>query len=155
MSQIDELLKMEQYNIYLYKSLDRDKLDELAECFSKENVDLLKYFSLNKFISKFCWVNIVFIINKMKYPQKLRGLSCLFELLKDVNWPVFQEVVDVLISFNKKDIVPTMEKYLCQAYSEGDGMWISGICLIAQEKNIQPSDFQNKKIYDLFQYGDF
>ncbi len=80
--------------------------------------------------------NFIFIIKEMRYTQKLKGLPCLLELLQDINWPIFQEVTAALMSFDKKDIIPFMERYLYQAYSEKDKMWISGIYMIARMMNI-------------------
>lgn len=40
MVQIDELLKMEEYNIYPYTDLSSDRLSELVEYLSEENIDL-------------------------------------------------------------------------------------------------------------------
>ena len=154
-TRIDELLKIEEYNIYLYTNIKSEKLSELAKYLSEDNIDLSNYFSLTKFSTKFCWNNIVFIIKEMEYPHRLRGLPYLFALLKDINWPVFQEAEAVIISFNKKDIIPFMEECLHQAYLQKDGMWISGINIVAQGMDIQPSDFKNEETFGLFQRGDF
>ncbi|MTK06704.1 MAG: DUF5071 domain-containing protein [Hungatella sp.] len=155
MAQIDELLKMNEYNIYLNANISSERLNELANYLSEENIDLPNYFSLTKFANKFCWNNIILIIKEMEYPQKLRCLSYLFEFLKDINWPVFHEAVSVLVSFNKNDIITYMEKCLQQAYIEEDGMWISGIYMVAQDMDIQPSDFKDDKTFGFFEHGDF
>lgn len=154
MLQVDDLLRMEQYDIYHNNDLKISDLCEVARLFSEGNIDLQKYFHLTKFDSKFCWINIIHIITNMKYPEKLRGIPCLFEFLKDENWPVFQAAIKALISFGKEQIVPYIERYLNQAYLEGDDMWISGIHKLTLEMNILQNDFQNKDVYGLFQYGD-
>lgn len=151
---IEKLLRLQEYDIYNNTNMDRNKLCELAECFSEEGVDLSEYFYLTKFASKFCWANPIYIISKMKYPYKLKGLPWLFMLLQDVNWPIFNQAVEVLQSFEKKDILPCIEEYLCQAYSEDDGMWISGIQVLVEAMNIEQSEFRDKEIFKLFKYGD-
>ncbi len=153
-TEVDELLKLHEYDIYNNESINPDKLCQLAESFSDENIDILEYFSCTKFSTKFCWLNPILIIKKMKYPQKLKGLPWLFGLLKDVNWPVYQDAVHALMSFDKRDVVSIMEKYLLEAYSKRDEMWISGMYLVAQEMIIGPWDFQNKEIYELFHSRD-
>lgn len=150
MTEVDKLLKLHEYDIYNNESINPDKLRQLAEGFSKENIDILEYFSYSKFSTKFCWLNPILIINEMKYPKKIKGLPWLFGMLKDVNWPVYQDAVHALLSFDKRDVVSIMEKYLLEAYSEGDEMWISGMYLAAQEIIIGPWDFENKEIYRLF-----
>ena len=152
--EVDKLLKLPEYDIYNNESINPNKFPQLAESFSKENIDILKYFSYSKFSTKFCWLNPILIINKMKYPQKLKCLPWLFGLLKDVNWPVYEEAVHALMSFDKKDVVSIMEKYLEEAYSDGDKMWISGLYLASRELLIESWDFQNKEIYRLFYLRD-
>lgn len=136
MARIDELLKMEEYNIYFYTNLNLERLSELAKYLSEENIDLSNYFSLNKFSTKFCRSNVVFTIKKMEYPQKLRGLTYLFALLKDINWPVFDEAEAVIMSFDKKDIIPFMEECLHQAYWGKDGMWIFALRQATQDMRL-------------------
>ncbi len=150
----DRLLKLHEYDIYNNESINPDNLCQLAECFSKEDIDTLEYFSYNKFSTKFCWLNAILIINVMEYPQKLKCLPWLFELLKDVNWPVYQNVIHALMSFDKRDVVSVMEKCLQEAKSHEDGMWISGMYLAAQELIIGSCDFQNKEIYQIFHTRD-
>lgn len=146
----DKLLKLHEYDIYNSESINSDKLRQLAEYFSKDDIDILEYFSYNKFSTKFCWLNAIYIINIMKYPQKLKCLPWLFELLKDVNWPVYQDVIQTLMSFNKRDVVSVMENCLQEANSDGDKMWISGMYIAAQELVIESCDFQNKENYQIF-----
>ena len=147
---IDKLLKLHEYDIYNNVSINPDKLRQLAECFSEENIDILEYFSYNKFTTKFCWINPILIINKIEYPQKLKCLPWLFGLLKDVNWPINKEVIQALMSFDKRDVVYVMETCLQEAKSDGDEMWISGMYLAAQALIIRSWDFQNKDIYKIF-----
>ncbi|NNJ28507.1 hypothetical protein [Lacrimispora defluvii] len=149
-TEVDKLLKLHEYDIYNNESINPDKLCQLGKCFSKENIDILKYFSYNKFSTKFCWLNPILIIYEMRYPQKLKCLSWLFGLLQDVNWPVYQEVIHALMSFDKRDVVSVMEKCLQEAKSHGDVMWISGMYMAAQELIIGSCDFQNKEIYQIF-----
>lgn len=152
---IDELLAMEQYNIYKNDDIDLAIINELAEEFSAENIDLQDYFDLSKFYSKFCWINVIKIINAMKYPQKMRGLPILFEFLQDANWPVFSSAVEALKLIRRSKLIPYIENYLKQAYLENDYMWIAGIYILAREVYVRPQDFKNRHSYELFQYRDF
>ncbi len=152
---IKELLAMEPYDIYNHDDLEMARISELAEEFSAENIDLQDYFKLSKFRTKFCWINPIKIINAMKYPQKMRGLPFLFEILQDANWPVFPAAVEALKLIRRSDIIPYVEKYLKQAYLEDDDMWIAGIYILAQELYIQPQDFQDIHSYELFKYRNF
>lgn len=153
-TEVDKLLKLHEYDIYNNESINPDKLCQLAESFSEENIDILEYFSYTKFSTKFCWLNPILIINEMKYPQKLKCLPWLFGMLKDINWPVYQEAVHALISFDKREVVSIMEKYLQEAYAERDEMWIFGMYLAAQELMIEPRDFQKKETCELFNSRD-
>jgi len=132
MSQIDEMLKLYRYNIYNNEYICHEDLKYLAALFSEE-IDLSTYLRFEKFSSKFCWKNYILIIDNMEYPQKLKGLPYLFELLQDNNWPVFNETIDALMRFDIEYLIPNIEKYLNQAFEEKDEMWISGICTLLPE----------------------
>lgn len=151
---VDKLLEFHEYDIYNNETINPDNLCQLAECFSKENIDILEYFSYNKFNTKFCWLNPILIIYEMKYPLKLKCLPWLLGLLQDINWPVYHDVIHTLMSFDKRDVVIIMGKCLQEAESDRDEMWISGMYLAAQELMIGASDFQNRDIYQIFHTKD-
>lgn len=155
MSQIDELLKQNEFDIYSNPHVEENKLKVIATIFSeREYLELLDYCKLAKCTSKQCWNNYVSIIDYMKYPQKLNGIPILFEFLKDINWPIFEKAIKVLESYPRKDILPAVEYYVVKAHEEEDDMWISGILLLVQQLNIQPSELKNQEQYDYFQFND-
>lgn len=155
MSQVDELLKQYEYDIYSNPHVEQDKLKVIANIFSKcDYLEILDYCKLAKCTSKQCWNNYVSIIDYMAYPQKLKGIPILFEFLKDINWPIFEKVIKVLESYPRKDILPAVEYYVVKAHEEDDDMWISGILILAQRLNIQSSDFKTKEKYNYFQFND-
>lgn len=155
MSQIDELLKQNDFDIYSNPDVEQNKLKVIATIFSEcEYLKILDYCKLEKCTSKQCWNNYVSIIDYMKYPQKLNGIPILFEFLKDINWPIFEKVMKVLESYPRKDILPAIEYYVAKAHEEDDDMWISGILLLAQQFNIQAAEFKDKEKHDYFQFND-
>lgn len=126
--ELEALLKKEQYNMYDNPKLEDRELEELTKYFELLDEKMLKhYFTMQKCSSKFCWTNFLKIISKMNYPQKLKGMPILFDLLKDRNWPVFEEAVRVISAFSKEDRVFFTKKYLERAYKEQDEMWADGI----------------------------
>lgn len=153
---IDALLQEFRFDIYNNEEVKQEDIEILVKEFCKISTEnLKKYLSLEKVSLKLCWLNYVHIINGMPYPQKLNGLPILFEFLKDMNWPGAQETITVVGELKKEEIAPFVEKFLVCAYEERDSMWISGIYALAKHMGISQADFQDKEVYNYFQYRDF
>ena len=152
---IDNLISKEEYNIYENRNISDENLEELAVLFQMEGNNLEDYLYLGNYKSKFCWFNILHIIEKMKYSMKIRYIPFLIRLLQDANWPAFEYAVSLLSSYNKSDLIPFIEDALWKAYKSDDGMWISGIDILLEHIPIKPSEFENPKTYGLLKYGDF
>lgn len=130
--QIDELLKISEYDIYNNPDISDERIREIAEIISTDkSIDLNKYFDFLKCSSKFCWLNFLKIFEKLPEEDKIRGISILFVLLQDDNWPTFQKTMDLFGKIDKKMIEPYLNKYLEQAYAEDDEMWILNMQLLA------------------------
>ena len=152
---IDNLIKKYEYNIYINENISGEKLDKLALLLEKEENNTETYFNPLRYKSKFSWFNILYIIERMSYTRKLEYIPFLIELLQDANWPTFEYTVSLLVSYNKNDLLPYVERLLWRAYEDDDEMWISGIAILIEYKNIKKSDFENPKTYDLLKYRDF
>ena len=152
---IDNLIKKYEYNIYINENISGEKLDKLALLLEKEENNTETYFNPLRYKSKFSWFNILYIIERMGYTRKLEYIPFLIELLQDANWPTFEYTVSLLVSYNKNDLLPYVERLLWRAYEDDDEMWISGIAILIEDKNIKKSDFENPKTYDLLKYRDF
>ena len=134
MFRIDELLRISEYDIYNNPNVSDERIREIAEIISTDkSIDLNEYFDLLKCSSKFCWLNYLKILEKLPEEDKIRGISLLFVLLQDENWPTFQKTMKLLEKFDKKIIAPFFDKYLEQAYTEDDEMWISNMQSLAKK----------------------
>lgn len=132
--QIDELLKKREYDIYNNKNLREEEITELAEVISADkSIDLKECFDLLKASSKFCWFNYLKIIEKLPEEDKIRGISVLFELLQDYNWPTFQKTMEILEKLDKNVVETYIIQYLAQAQEEDDEEWISNIQMLAKK----------------------
>ncbi|MDE6743867.1 MAG: DUF5071 domain-containing protein [Lachnospiraceae bacterium] len=131
--QIDELLKKREYDIYNNDHIRDKEIMELAEVISADkSIDLKEYFDFLKASSKFCWFNYLKIIEKLPEEDKIRGISVLFELLQDYNWPTFQKTMEILEKLDKNVVETYINQYLAQAQEEDDEEWISNIQLLAK-----------------------
>ena len=135
--QIDELLKISKYDIYNNPDISEAEIKKLAGIISSDkSIDLKEYFQLLKCSSKFCWLNYLKILESLSEEDRIRGIPVLFELLQDSNWPTYQKTVELLEAMDRKMIQSYLNKYLKQAYAEGDEMWIFNMQLL-QEKWIR------------------
>ena len=150
---IDNLISKEEYNIYENRNISDENLEELAVLFQMEGNNLEDYLYLGK--SKFLWVNILYIIERMSYVKRIEYIPFLIEFLQDVNWPVFRYTISSLMSYKKTDLVPFVEQALWTAYRDDDEMWIAGIARLMEKDNIKQQDFKNPETYDLLKYRDF
>jgi len=152
---IDNLISKEEYNIYVNEYIRDEKLCELASLLEKEDDNLETYFNTRRYKSKFLWVNILYIIERMSYVKRIEYIPFLIEFLQDVNWPVFRYTISSLMSYKKTDLVPFVEQALWTAYRDDDEMWIAGIARLMEKDNIKQQDFKNPETYDLLKYRDF
>ena len=69
-------------------------------------------------------------------------MGVLFSFLQDANWPVYDETVSFLCSFNKRDILPYIIFYLKEAYKEDDEIWKENIYSLADMLEIENSELE-------------
>ena len=132
-SQIDELLKRTEYDIYNNPDVSDEGIKTIAELIAADkNIDLKELFDLRKCSSKFCWLNYLNILEKLPKEDKVRGLSLLLELLQDANWPAFQKAMELFTTIDSGTVVLYLDKYLVQACAEDDEDWLYNLHLLAQ-----------------------
>ena len=132
-SQIDELLKRTEYDIYNNPDVSDEGIKTIAEMIAADKrSDLKELFDLRKCSSKFCWLNYLNILEKLPKEDKVRGLSLLFELLQDANWPAFQKAMELFTTIDSETVVLYLDKYLVQACAEDDEDWLYNLHLLAQ-----------------------
>lgn len=132
-SQIDELLKRTEYDIYNNPDVSDEGIKTIAEMIAADkNIDLKELFDLRKCSSKFCWLNYLNILEKLPKEDKVRGLSLLLELLQDANWPAFQKAMELFTTIDSETVVLYLDKYLVQACAEDDEDWLYNLHLLAQ-----------------------
>lgn len=132
--QIDELLKISEYDIYNNSKVSDEGIKKIADIISADkSIDLKEYLDLLKCSSKLCWLNFLNILEKLPEEDRIRGLPILFVLLQDSNWPTFQKTMEIFETINKKVVESYLNEYLAQAYAEDDEMWISNIQMLAKK----------------------
>lgn len=135
-AQMNELLKRSEFDIYDNPNVSDEGINKFAEVIAADkSIALNKYFDLLKFSSKFCWLNYLNIIEKLPEEDRIRGLSILFELLQDSNWPTYKKTMSLFDKMDKKVIDPYLKKYLAQAYAEDDEMWINNLEYLAERES--------------------
>lgn len=135
--QVDELLKISEYDIYNNPEVSDEGIRKIADIFlADKSIDLKEYLDLLKCSSKFCWMNFLNILEKLPDGDRIRGLPILFELLQDSNWPTFQKTMEIFETINKKEVESYLNEYLVQAYAEDDEMWILNMQLLAKKLNL-------------------
>lgn len=143
--QIDELLKIYEYDIYNNLNVGTVEIKKIAEIISADkSIDLVECFDLLKCSSKFCWLNFLNILEILPKEDKIRGLPILFKLLQDSNWPTFSKTLKIFEEIDKEAIASCFNIYFAKAYAEDDEMWISNMQLL--DKRLQINNYNSKKI---------
>lgn len=133
-NQIDELLKIKEYDIYNNPDVSDDRIKEIAEMVAADkSIDLKELFDLLKCSSKFCWLNFLNILEKLPKEDKVRGLPVLFVLLQDFNWPTFPKTIEIFATIDTKTVKLHLDKYLVQACAEDDEDWIYNLHLLEEK----------------------
>ncbi|MCM1117948.1 MAG: hypothetical protein NC543_01095 [bacterium] len=149
---IDELLKQDEYDIYHDRDISDEAIETIAQIIvADKSIDLNEYFDVLKCSSKFCWLNFLYILEKMPEEDKIRGIDVLFELLQDENWPTFHQTIALLETINPQVIEHYLNRYLAQAYAEHDEMWISGMQVLV--KRLEQKGYHLHLLYDLESYS--
>lgn len=150
-TRIDELLKQDEYDIYHDSDISDEAIETIAEIIAADkSIDLNEYFDVLKCSSKFCWLNFLYILEKMPEEDKIRGIDVLFELLQDENWPTFKQTIALLETINPQVIEHHLNRYLAQAHAEHDEMWISGMQVLV--KRLEQKGYHLHLLYDLELY---
>ncbi len=142
---IEKKINEDNFNIFINPSIKERDIEYLAKKLEKEkSIDLNEFLDMRKCATKFCWSNFLSIIKKFSYNERFRGMGILFSFLQDANWPVYDDTVDFLCSFNKEDILPYVMFYLKEAQKEEDEMWIENIHYLMDKLGIEFSEFTTK-----------
>lgn len=150
-TRIDELLKQDEYDIYHDRDISDEAIETIAQIIAADkSIDLNECFDFLKCSSKFCWLNFLYILEKMPEEDKIRGMDVLFELLQDENWPTFHQTIALLETINPQVIEYYLNKYLAQAYAEDDEMWISGMQVLVMR--LRQKGYHLHLLYDLELY---
>lgn len=123
--------------VYHNPNLSDVTIEQIAAVIANnQEINLEKQFDLLKCSSKFCWFNFLRTLERLPFKDRMRGISLLFELLQDSNWPTYQKTMELLESFSWEVIAPYVDKYLKQAQEENDDMWIYNIEELKERKRL-------------------
>ncbi|HBB15148.1 MAG TPA: hypothetical protein DCZ76_12875 [Treponema sp.] len=92
--------------------------------------------------SKDIWENLVAVIKKRSYEEKVQLAGELLYLLMDLNWPGALQALGILKGIRKEDILPPLESALKSACLEKDGNWLSYLYELVVHFELSDSDFK-------------
>ena len=121
----------------------------------KEAIDFLSksedwdFFNCIRKSSKDIWENLVVVINRRSYQDKVKLADDLLYLLMDLNWPGALQGLEILKSLKKEEIQAPLEDTLYSAYVDMDGCWISNLLELTKYFKFSDSDFTKIKLADV------
>lgn len=93
----------------------------------EQRINLTEFLDMTKCSTKSYWKNFLSVIKHFSYRNRFRCMDVLFTFLQDANWPVYDDTVDFLCSFDEADILSYIGLYLEKAHERKDEIWEENI----------------------------
>ncbi|RKM61914.1 hypothetical protein D6855_00410 [Butyrivibrio sp. CB08] len=90
------------------------------------------WFDISLFRNDICVINGVKLAKCLGYPENASALEFLFQCIKDIQKPYFEEAINTLEQFPEEDVIPLIEKYVTIAHEEGDVLFGAGLLYLSK-----------------------
>ena len=98
------------------------KEDKLTECFD-----------INAYKDEMCVCNGVHLLNLCKLTGIKGSKEFLFDCIKDIQKPYFEEAVQTLKRFQRDELIEEIEKNVARAHEQGDVLWGAGLIYLSKQ----------------------
>jgi hypothetical protein len=98
-------------------------------------------------VSKEYWENAAKVLLKMGYPRIREAIPGLLIWLQDINWPGSNEVMELLKTIPKAELVPYLDDAVKEAISSDDEIWIENLSYFLLQLKLNENDFASKDVY--------
>lgn len=125
---IEKMITEARFDIFTNAQIKESDIKYLAKKLEEEQrINLTEFLDMTKCSTKSCWKNFLSVIKHFSYRNRFRCMDVLFTFLQDANWPVYDDTVDFLCSFDEADILPYIGLYLEKAHERKDEIWEENI----------------------------
>ena len=84
-------------------------------------------------------LNGVKLYEKLGYPDNLKAEDFLFDCIRDIEKPYFDDAIRVLSEFPREHLIASIERYVKKAHDDGDYVFGAGLIALARAINYEIS----------------
>ncbi len=90
--------------------------------------------------------NGVRLLRELGYPRNKAGVDFLFDCIKDIQKPYFEDAIEALSLFPRDELIELIEMHVTKAHEEGDVLFGAGLIYLSGKINYEISLSRNKKL---------
>lgn len=110
-----------------------EEIHEIAYAIDQNLIkNISEWFRLESFKDDMCICNGVKLLKNLGYPANKMGTQFLFDCLKDIQKPYFEEAVAVLEKYTHDELVARIESNVETAHATGDVLWGAGLIYLSK-----------------------
>ena len=117
----------------LTRVLMDDEIDEIAYGIKEDEIkNFSKCFKLESYSNDMCINNGVKLLKALGYPKNKIGTQFLFDCLRDIQKPYFEEAVITLEKYPRDELITYIESHVETAHATGDVLWGAGLLYLSR-----------------------
>ena len=122
------------------KTLSDNELDAVCNRIkSAEDLDVRAFSYIDRYQKDIYVLNGVKICEKLGYPENLKAEDFLFDCIRDIEKPYFDDAIRVLSGFQRDHLIAEIERHVKTAHENGDYIFGAGLLALARSINYEIS----------------
>jgi hypothetical protein len=86
------------------------------------------------------------LLRELGYPRNKAGVDFLFDCIKDIQKPYFEDAIEALSLFPRDELIELIEMHVTKAHEEGDVLFGAGLIYLSGKINYEISLSRNKEL---------
>ena len=99
----------------------------------KKIKDTSDWWDVTRFKDELCTCNGAQLLRRVGYPSNAVGEDFLFDCLRDIQKPYFEDAVMTLSNFPKDELIERIEKYVAEAHANEDVLFGAGLIYLSKK----------------------
>lgn len=110
-----------------------EEIREIAGAIKDKSITKISgWFNPNAFKDDMCICNGVKLLKNLGYPANRVGTQFLFDCLRDIQKPYFEDAVIVLEKYPADELIPIIESHVETAHNTEDVLWGAGLIYLSK-----------------------
>ena len=119
--------------VFFKKTLTDIEIESMCEGIRTGKVNNGDAFAdINRYTSDIYVLNGVKLYEKLGYPDNIKAEDFLFDCIRDIEKPYFDDAIRVLSEFPREHLIASIERYVKKAHENGDYVFGAGLIALAR-----------------------